>query len=782
MRKLQLFGRSKYFSLSSKDDHRKLESTLNTDNAVSDEHKHTSVFQKQYPELHLLSLPPKILRRILNNLDTASLISLSEVHSQLYNIISNEFLFEDVLLDSKLSLLKFNAMIHSEFHTANALNTGKHSGVKHQSQNIRFLVRSIEFSNPQSHDSLLKYSKFYSKNEQSSLIGGAYAFSNGSSDTPITNLPNSPIAQSNEKNSTVPNINDTIVKPQQTFTKSRNYKCYKLMEKYENKYSNYTYIELMLDIIDYLPNLTHVKLSHVDATFKMPLWYSVFNDGSRDFFKKIIKGQQSINNNDLRTFQLSKEFVRNYEKKFYHLPRIKTLEISADVETKINKPVFLRPSLLCCFGIIQELILENITLDTGSLDTPMEFIPLHLRLEESNELQVNGKPTSLDLYNLHSPVSSLTLKSCKIVQGNGILRLIHSYFKDVKNLQLLELRSKYDLFLCNCFSSLANLTIDCNSRCFTGEQTVNDDYYLAEVNLQEDHQGVSDDDVSITETLLEATSRVIVQAPPPTSAVVVSLNLDYISKTSGSNARENPSPSDTKKPALITKSQGNYFEELRIPPFHYFYHYYQSIWERIPHNNVNINIINIPFTNVYPTSPTVLAESMICSNDADDLETLIAYKPSGYNAHDVPTSSILHASEEAREFNSTQYYWENGVRRCFLDSIEELRKGSSYYRSMSGEEILDMVSYEAINGYQNFKYYKDIPNVNLWCFLKSLSKFKSVKINLLRSWLYCTPRSRYDWELLLKPVLNVNVPVTVTDRDGYVVYSYGQNKPNKVLN
>lgn len=87
-----------------------------------------------------------------------------------------------------------------------------------------------------------------------------------------------------------------------------------------------------------------------------------------------------------------------------------------------------------------------------------------------------------------------------------------------------------------------------------------------------------------------------------------------------------------------------------------------------------------------------------------------------------------------------------------------------------------MIDYEAINGYQNFKFYKDIPNVNLWCFLKSLSKFKSVKINLLRTWLYCTPRSRYDWELLLKPVLNVNVPVIVTDRDGYVVYSYGQHK------
>ncbi|KAH7593701.1 F-box domain profile [Nakaseomyces glabratus] len=779
MRKLQLFGGSKYFSLSQKEG-KPVHKNINNQEKVEDE-----VEDETDDQLSLLSLPPKILRRILSHLDSASLIALTHVHSKLYKIISNEFLFSNIVLDSKISLLKFSAMIHSEFHTSNALvngTRGSTSPQENKSQNVRFLVRSVEFVNPQSHDSLLKYSKFHKKNDTGSLIGGSYNF-NTSSEIPISKLPTSPKAEDRPKSSSLAQTSfggklDTHENTRSSSrTRSTNhYKCYKLMEKFEHKFSGYTYIELMLDIIDYLPNVTHVKLSNVDPSFKVPLWYSVFNDGSRDFFKKIIKGQQSITNDDLRTFELSKEFVREYEKKFYHLPLLKSLEISAAIDKKQTKPVVFRPNLICCFGVIQELTLENITLDKESFETPMEFVPLHLRLEEINDLHVNGKPTSLELYNLHSPVSSLTLRACTIIQGNGILRLIHNYFKDVKNLQLLELSSKYDLFLCNCFSSLSNLTIDCNSACFTNEMTVNDDYYLKEITLSNEDETNCDDNISVTETLLESSSRVVIQAPPPTSAVVVSLNLDYISKTSGSNAQENPLPSDSKKPALITKSQGDYFRQLRIPTFHYFYHYYKSIWERIPHKNVNINIINIPFTNVYPMSPKGLAESMIVSSDANDQETLIAYRPSGYSAHDVPTSSIIHVSEEAREFNSTQYYWENGVRRCYLDAIQELRESSSYYQSMTQHEILDMIDYEAINGYQNFKFYKDIPNVNLWCFLKSLSKFKSVKINLLRTWLYCTPRSRYDWELLLKPVLNVNVPVIVTDRDGYVVYSYGQHK------
>lgn len=122
-------------------------------------------------QLSLLSLPPKILRRILSHLDSASLIALTHVHSKLYKIISNEFLFSNIVLDSKISLLKFSAMIHSEFHTSNALvngTRGSTSPQENKSQNVRFLVRSVEFVNPQSHDSLLKYSKFHKKNDTGS--------------------------------------------------------------------------------------------------------------------------------------------------------------------------------------------------------------------------------------------------------------------------------------------------------------------------------------------------------------------------------------------------------------------------------------------------------------------------------------------------------------------------------------------------------------------------------------------------------------------------------------
>ena len=83
----------------------------------------------------------------------------------------------------------------------------------------------------------------------------------------------------------------------------------------------------MLDIIDYLPNLMHLILSDVEQNFKIPLWHSVFNDGSREVFKKIINGTQSMNMNNLRTFELSSEFVSQYDRKFYSPLRLKTLNV-----------------------------------------------------------------------------------------------------------------------------------------------------------------------------------------------------------------------------------------------------------------------------------------------------------------------------------------------------------------------------------------------------------------------------------------------------------------------
>lgn len=665
MRRLQLFGRSKSEKSQPKVKEREVSSPSSS--------------------LGFLEFDRDVLCRILKHLETPTLLCLCRVHSRLYGLVSNQFLYKHVKLEDKFSLLKFNVLIHSEFRTSNVIH-GKRSTA--ESQNARFLVRSIEFKNPQCADSLLKYSKFHRQDE--SLIGGTYLL-------------------------------DTSHLPKR--------------DEQTAQYIHYTYIELMLDIIDYLPNLTHIVLSDVQPGFKIPLWYSAFNDGSRDFFKKIIKGQQSINSNDLRTFEVSTKFVADYEAKFYSLPRIKSLEVRASQDKRGKNQVPLRSNMLSCFGVIDHLILENVIVDKESLDTPMEFIPFHLRLDASG------------VYDLHSPVHALTLKSCTIIPGNGILRLVHDYFKCVRSLRLLDLISKYDMLLCSCFSSLTDLTIDCSSHCFTHEKLVSDAYY------QKDEQINYDDDCdcdSLAETLLDLPQHHELSTPPPTTPIVMSLNLEYLSRNPGND------PERSKKQiALITKSQNEFFAQMRIPKFHIFYHYYKQLWDRLPRKNINVSIINIPFTNVYPLSPELYCEKIISSLD-DDQQTLI-----GANINDP--AEMRH------------YYWDESVRSCLKDKID-LLLNLGHYGEISSDDVLQNTRDDTLNNYKNSKVFSDIPNVNLWCFLKSLSKFKSVKIQLLRQWLFCTPRSRYDWELLLRPVLNVNVPIEVCDRDGFALYSYGSVK------
>lgn len=605
---------------------------------------------------------------------------------------------------------------------------------------------------------MLKYSKFYNKSGQDSIIAGSYKLD--SYDKDVKKLNNIRL------NDETPIITSERIK---------------LLDKFESNYFHYTYIELMLDIIDYLPNLTRVILSDVEPNFKIPLWYSVFNDGSRDFFKKIIKGQQSITNEDLRTFQLSKKFVKEYESKYYSLPRLKILEIKANNKRqrtsnrqRHHQKLVLRPSLFCCFGIINELKLENVTIDTESLDTPMEFLPLFLKNEDN------------ELYSLQSPITALTLDSCDVVPGNGILRLFHSYFKMVKHLSLLKINSKFDLLLCSCFPSLSNLTIDCNSKCFTNEQVVGESYYFQQRSL--DTEDDFDDCNSMTETLFEAPSDSKIITPPPTSSVVLSLNLNYISRTTGNDVSNNPSPDNNKKPAMLTAAQLQTFQRQRIPEFHSFYHYYRLLWERLPSKNISINVINIPFTNVYPLSPLSFWEHLARTitsvdetdedvGDENDQETLIGYENNSIrdnipNANAVPNLSTVMSPES--DIHHT-YYWNNSVRRCLRDSLIKLKNRTIEYRDLDVEEFLQNVTLENFfNDFQDPENFKDIPNINLWCFLRNLSKFKAVKIRMLRHFSLCTPRTRYDWELLLKPVLRVNVPIEVRDKDGFVLYSYGQ--------
>ncbi|EDO14329.1 hypothetical protein Kpol_167p2 [Vanderwaltozyma polyspora DSM 70294] len=751
MKGLQFFGKSRNSSLNND---RNQESTqLNTFADIIGDPDDKIGDRMDSKEISLLSLPSKILFRILESLDYSTLLSLCVVNSKFYNLVSNHFLYKDVVLDSKLSLLKFNAVIHSEFHTVSALKSSCIS--KTSSQNIRFLVKSIEFVNPQSQDSLLKYSAFYKKDNKD-LIGGTFCFDPSGSESSSYKRSSSNTRKNESSSSLMSPLAKLISNGNNETSNSRTPRnTFRKLDKWESKYVQYTYIELMLDIIDYLPNLRHIIISNIEPNFKIPLWYSVFNDGSRDFFKKIMNGQQSMNIHDLRTFEVSTEFVSQYEKKFYSLRRVKTVELRASNDSNnsststsnhnnnsnnnSNNRVQFKPNLICCFGIIDELKLTNFTIDKESLDTPLEFVPLHFKINDDG------------IYDLHSTIRSLTLDGCHIVPGNGILRLFHDYFKDTKDLSLLNMTSRYDLLLSNCFSSLKNLTIDCSSEVFTKVPTVNDNYYYTQDQSDNNQQNLEGND---TETLLDLPVDNSLQAAPPTSAVVLALDLGYIPRKQIGSATN----STLKfKPALLTKSQAEFFKRLKVPEFHSFYHYNKNLWDRIPCKNVNINLINIPFTNVFPLAPDVFWEHMIL-NANDDQDTLIALG-----------ADHRHESND----NEISYIWNNQVKNCISKSLENILK-QNQYSGITSEEVLDNIDSDMINNFNNLKFYKDIPNLNLWCFLKYLSKFKSVRISMLRKWLFCTPRSRYDWELLFKPVLNVRVPIEVKDRDGFVLYSYGE--------
>ncbi|CCK72610.1 putative SCF ubiquitin ligase complex subunit SKP2 KNAG_0K02470 [Huiozyma naganishii CBS 8797] len=684
MGRFQLLGKSRYFMLGGASQREPLELDQRVDGQDARHMQENGM---------LVRLPERILLKVLRMLDLNTLLALCPLHSRLYDVISNNLLFENVKLHSKVSLLQFNSLIHSEFRTSNTLHKrreGRASGkgqLDFKSTNARFLVKSVQFIDPQCQDSLLKYSKFYNKQDSSNVIAGSYNLGSSKSGS--------------------------------------------------SKYTYYTYIELVLDIIDYLPNVTHVILSDVSVNFKIPLWYSVFNDGSRDFFKKIIKGQQSMTLNDLRTFEISQQFVDEYQRKFYSLQRIKTLEIrGAKQQTASAQTLLLRPNLLCCFGIITELRLENVTIDTASLDTPMEFLPLVLRRD------------SRGIHTVFAPFSRLVLTGCKITPGNGILRLFQSYFKQVTTVSLLEITSKYDLLLCNCFPALTELTLDCNSDCFTtAKQLVSDDYYYRQTDPTLENT-MDDDCNSVTETLLDNPLEHVLQSPPPTTPVVLSLNLKYLSRTMTDTNRRT-----VRKPSQLTRGQGEYFNMSKVPPFHYFYHDYKSLWDRLPHRNVNINVINIPFTNVSPLPPRLYAERLVLGADSLDQETLIAYRAAANRAG-----------------VAANYYWIDDVKRCLKNELASIDTDENV------DTLVDKIEEDSLNNYQNFKNFKDIPNINLYCFFKSLSRFKSVKIQMLRKKADCTQRTRYEWELLFQPVLNVNVPIEVRDRDGVLMYSYGRPK------
>ncbi|CCF56281.1 hypothetical protein KAFR_0A08470 [Kazachstania africana CBS 2517] len=657
---------------------------FNTSNEAASVHSRNVTTEKNSSKYALITLPDDIFKSVIDHLDTESLLSLCLTNHAFYDKISKEFLYKDVKLRSKISLLKFNSLIHSK------------------KAKLRLLVSSIQFKNPQSQDSLLKYAKFYQGNKtDDTTIAGSYNYT---------------LSEGEDKS-------------------PRKFKTSDRLKEIENCYFQYTYIELMLDIIDNLPNLTHITLNDLEPNFKIPLWYSVMNDNSKNFIKKIINNEQSMNNDDLRNFEISTKFVKNYKSRIDCLPRFQKLEL------KSKKSVHLRSNLLCCFGLIDELILDGVIIDSLSLDTPMEFIPLVLERQDSK------------FYSVHTTFTSLILKNCQIISGNGILRLFNQFFKRLKRLSLLQVRSKYDILISNCFPSLRELTIDCNSKCFTHPVLIDETYYYD--IAQENDIDLNEDVTSISETLLDRpVPEKQLQIPAPTSSVILSSNGNYISSTFSDAVRTKKS----KDAIPLTKPQWQYFKEIRVPSFHVFYHNFKHVWDKLPKRNININIVNIPFTNVFPLSPAVYWERFLFTNDQETL---------------VGCSQTLAAE---------QYPWTNDILNCLQDGIEELNK----HKTQIGDSnlyIMDNLNFEIdrFNNFHNYKNFKDIPYINLFFFFSLLSKFSSIKIKMLRRWINSTKRTRYDWELLLRALLlNVNVPVEVRDQDGFILYSYGDMRQRTI--
>ncbi|SCV00738.1 LAMI_0G07008g1_1 [Lachancea mirantina] len=690
----------------------------------------------EYPQNHLMNLPPNVLHEILGNLDVADLLNLCVVNSHLYEVISDKFLYQKVVLKSKLSLLKFNALVHSESHTLDPLKN--HHRKKSAGQNVRFLIRCIEFRDPIYQDSLLKYSKFYN-NDNISTIGGTFSFSAPSFSDSSRAYGSTPISRENTGGSAssasggFDNLDNVSLmgntKTQQISsggwfgTKSNSRRKMEhanvVVAKAEAKYVDYTYIELMLDIIDFCPNLIHVILSDVQLGFKIPLWYSSLNDGSRDFYKKIIKGQQSMTRADLKCFQFSSEWINKYQEDFYALPRLKIMEIKA---RKGDKALPLRPNMLCCFGVFDELRLSNMIIDRESLDTPLEYLPLLMKRNMEGFLDVS------------LPIRSLSLDGCEIVPSSGIMKLICSYFNIVKILQLLKIKSKFDLLLSNCFPSLSDLTIDCHSKCFEEQRLVDEEYYWEETALEQD------DNTSIARTLIEHEVTKVLAAPPPTTPIISTMNSGSILRVNASNG---------KKPGMITHSQCNYFNSMNIPKFHYLFHYSKSVWDKLPFCNINLKIVNVPFTNVFPLPPQSFCGDLL-DYEGDDQRTLCG---------NVTTSG---------EGDFEKIYWWDSVVQDHLRDLS-----APFIDEDMESEGSNIFESALVNNFENPLLFKDIPNVNVWYFLQSLSKFKSVEITMLRKWLFCTPRSRYDWELLLKPILNGKIPVKVRDNGGLTLYKYG---------
>lgn len=192
---------------------------------------------------------------------------------------------------------------------------------------------------------------------------------------------------------------------------------------FSSRPANESYISLLLEVISLLPNLTDISLHQISPGFHFPEWTS-----------------------SLKTYA--------HEHNYY--PTVRKLKLSSEAGWSIA----LRPNLMWPFGLIQELVLCDMVIDSSSLAKPA----LLTVANEEGPLIIKDalKSESTETW---SPIKILSLFSCSIASNGS--RYLSGYFKEVHTLKLTSIKSHYDILLSHYFPNLKKLYIDLNSKAFS---------------------------------------------------------------------------------------------------------------------------------------------------------------------------------------------------------------------------------------------------------------------------------------------------------------------------
>lgn len=184
-----------------------------------------------------------------------------------------------------------------------------------------------------------------------------------------------------------------------------------------------SYISLCLEVIALLPNLTDVSLLNISPGFAFPDWTS-----------------------SLKTYA--------HEHNYY--PTVRRLSLSSEAGWSIS----LRPNLIWPFGIIEELALSEMIIDSGSM-----LKPALLTVANEQGPLISKAALKSQSITTWSPIKILSLTSCSIASNGS--RYLAGYFREVHTLKLISMKSHYDILLSHCFPGLKSLFIDLNSRAFS---------------------------------------------------------------------------------------------------------------------------------------------------------------------------------------------------------------------------------------------------------------------------------------------------------------------------